>query len=273
MSYKKAAEYLKSKIKAVPKTAVVLGTGLGDIAESLSDKTIIPYSEIPGFPNTDGTWHKCRAVIGKINDTDVIFMQGRLHYYEGFSMQEAVFPIRMLHAMSVKNIVLTNASGAVNEAFEPGDVVLIDDHIKLGMDSPVRGRNDESLGERFFDMCSAYEPCFKEIAIKAADELGIKLHRGVYGYMTGPQFETPAEIRMLKIIGADLVGMSTVPEVIAGVHCGLRILGLSGVTNMAAGIEGGGMNNSVMEDAETVLKSKIKKLVFEIVPKLNTVNA
>ena len=268
MSYTKAAEYLKSKIKSVPDTAVVLGTGMGDIAESLSDKIIIPYSDIPCFPNTDGTWHKCRAVAGKINDTDVIFMQGRLHYYEGFSMQEVVFPIRMLNAMGVKNIILTNASGAVNESFAPGDVVLIDDHIKLGMDSPVRGRNDESLGGRFFDMCSAYDPEFKATALKSAEELGISLHRGVYGYMTGPQFETPAEIRMLKIIGADLVGMSTVPEVIAGVHCGLRILGLSGVTNMAAGIDGGGMNDSVMQSAEAVLKSKMQKLLFDIVPKL-----
>ncbi len=261
----KAAEYLKSKMKLVPKMAIILGTGMGDIADSLSDKITVPYSDIPNFPNTDGTWHKCRAVIGKAAGRDVIFMQGRLHYYEGFSMQEVVFPIRMLKAMGVETVILTNASGAVNEKFAPGDIVLIDDHIKLGLDSPLRGRNDDSLGGRFFDMCNAYEPRLKETAFASAEKAGVKLYRGVYGYMTGPQFETPAEIRMLKIIGADLVGMSTVPEVIAGVHCGLRILGLSGVTNMASGIDGGGMNNCVMDNAELVLQDKMKKLLFEIV--------
>lgn len=265
MPYKDAAEYIKSKIKTIPKTAVVLGTGIGEIAENLSDKTIVPYGEIPNFPNTDGTWHKCRAVAGKLGDTDVIFMQGRLHYYEGFSMNEVVFPVRMLKSLGVENLILTNASGAVNEKFLPGDIVLIDDHIKLGMDSPLRGRNDESLGDRFFDMCSAYDAELKEAAAMAAKKTGINMHRGVYAYMTGPQFETPAEIRMLKIIGADLVGMSTVPEVIAGVHCGMRILGLSGVTNMAAGIEGGGMNDGVMESAEPILREKMWKILFEIV--------
>lgn len=265
MSYKNAAEYIKLKIKKIPKTAVVLGTGIGDIAENLSDKTVIPYSEIPDFPNTDQTWHKCRMIAGKIGDTDVIFMQGRLHYYEGFSMQEVVFPVRMLKFLGTENLILTNASGAVNEKFSPGDIVLIDDHIKLGMDSPLRGRNDESLGDRFFDMCNAYDAQLKEAAVIAAKKAGVDMHRGVYAYMTGPQFETPAEIRMLKIIGADLVGMSTVPEVIAGVHCGIRILGLSGVTNMAAGIEGGGMNDDVMESAEPVLREKMQKILFEIV--------
>lgn len=268
MSYNKAAQYIKSKIKDIPNAAVVLGTGLGDVADSLDDKIVIPYGDIPGFPSVSGTFHKCRMVYGRVGVTPVLFMQGRIHYYEGFSMQEVVFPIRMLHALGVKSVVLTNASGAVNKDYVPGDLVLISDHIKLGLDSPLRGRNDDSLGERFFDMTNAYDKALRLTAKASAEQLGIKLYDGVYAYMAGPQFETPAEIRMLKAVGADLVGMSTVPEVIAAVHCGVKILAVSGVTNMAAGIENGGLNDDVMQRAEAVLRDKMKKLLFNILPKI-----
>lgn len=268
MSYNTAAQYIKSKINSVPEAAVVLGTGLGDIADSLDDKVIIPYSDIPCFPSVNGTFHKCRVVYGRIGDTPVLFMQGRIHYYEGFSMQEVVFPIRMLHALGVRSVILTNASGAVNKDFAPGDLVLINDHIKFGLDSPLRGRNDDSLGDRFFDMTNAYDKALCEMARASAKQLGIRLHEGVYAYMAGPQFETPAEIRMLKAVGADLVGMSTVPEVIAAVHCGVKILAVSGVTNMAAGIENGGLNDNVMQQAEAVLRDKMKRLLFNILPKI-----
>lgn len=264
MSYKDAAEYLKSKITEIPKTAVVLGTGLGDIADELRDKIVIPYAEIPGFPSVGGAFHKCRAVFGRLGGKYTLFMQGRIHYYEGFSMQEVVFPIRMLSALGVQKVILTNASGAINEDFAPGDLVLISDHIKLGLDSPLRGRNDDEMGDRFIDMTNAYDKNLRGGAKSAAERLGLKLFEGVYAYMAGPQFETPAEINMLRAAGADLVGMSTVPEVIAGVHCGLKILGISGVSNMAAGIEGGGLNNSVIQSAEGVLREKLKALLNEI---------
>lgn len=264
MSYKDAAEYLKSKIAEIPKTAVVLGTGLGDIADELQDKIVIPYAEIPGFPSVSGAFHKCRAVFGRLGGEYTLFMQGRIHYYEGFSMQEVVFPIRMLSALGVQNVILTNASGAINEDYAPGDLVLISDHIKLGLDSPLRGRNDAEMGDRFIDMTNAYDKDLRLDAKSAAERLGIKLFEGVYAYMAGPQFETPAEIKMLRAIGADLVGMSTVPEVIAGVHCGMKILGISGVSNMAAGIEGGGLNNSVIQSAEGVLCEKLKALLNEV---------
>lgn len=248
----------------IPETAVVLGTGLGDIADRLEQKLIVPYGEIPGFPSVDGTFHKCRAVFGRINGRYTLFMQGRIHYYEGFSMQEVVFPIRMLRALGTRKVILTNASGAINESFAPGDLVLIGDHIKLGLDSPLRGRNDETLGDRFFDMTNAYDKGLRAEAKAAAERLGMKLDEGVYAYMAGPQFETPAEIRMLKTLGTDLVGMSTVPEVIAAVHCGLKILGISGVSNMAAGIDGGGLNNTVIKSAEDILREKLWALLKEV---------
>ncbi len=270
MSYIKAAEYISSKTDLCPKIAVILGTGLGEVAESVNNPVVIPYSEIPGFPSVDKSPHRCRAVIGTVGSVPAVFMQGRLHYYEGLSMRELVFPVHMLKAFGIETLILTNASGAVNTSFAPGDVVLIDDHIKLGLDSPLRGKNPEELGERFFDMTNAYDKGLKKIAERCAEELRIPLNKDVYAYMAGPQFETPAEIRMLNIIGADLVGMSTVPEVIAAAHCGIRVLGLSGVSNMAAGISGGGLNREAIENAEPLLRKKMSALIKNIIYKIDT---
>lgn len=270
MSYIKAAEYISSKTDLCPKIAVVLGTGLGELADSLDNPVIIPYSEIPWFPKIDKNWHKCRAVIGTVSSVPVVFMQGRLHYYEGYSMQELVFPVHMLKAFGIETVILTNASGAVNTDFAPGDVVMIEDHIKLGLDSPLRGKNPEELGERFFDMTNSYDKGLMRIAESCAEELQIPLSKGVYAYMAGPQFETPAEIRMLNIIGADLVGMSTVPEVIAAAHCGIRVLGLSGVSNMAAGISGGGLNREVIDNAEPLMCKKMSALIKNIICRIDT---
>lgn len=267
--YTEAAEFLKSRIKSVTKTAVVLGTGMGDAADILGDKIEIGYGDIPSFPSVNDTWHKCRLIYGTVDGTPVIFMQGRLHYYEGFSMQEVVYPIKMLKTLGIENLILTNASGAINESFSPGDIIIIDDHIKLGLDSPLRGRNDETFGSRFFDMTTAYDERLKNTALSIAKEMGYDLKKGVYAYMTGPQFETPAEIKMLKIIGADLVGMSTVPEVIAAKHSSMHVLGLSGVTNMAAGLSGGGLNGGVIENAELVLSEKMKRLLPKIIKEIS----
>lgn len=269
MSYKNAAEYIMSKTDLSPRVAVILGTGLGEIGDAAEEGVVIPYSEIPGFPKIDGNWHKCRLIAGKIAGVPVAVMQGRLHYYEGYSMEELVFPVRMLKAMGVETLILTNASGAINTDFAPGDPILICDHIKFGMDSPLRGKNPDELGERFFDMTRAYAPELRELALKCAETLNIDLKQGVYAYMTGPQFETPAEIRMLKAAEADLVGMSTVPEVIAAVHCGIKVLALSGVSNMAAGIEGGGLNRQVIDNAEPLMCRRISDLIFKIITELS----
>ncbi len=268
MSYLKAAEYVLSKIKYSPEIAVVLGTGMGELADSLENKTVIPYAEIPGFPPIGKNHHKCRMVIGGLDGKPVVFMQGRLHYYEGYSMAETAFPIHMLKAMGIEKIILTNASGAVNTDYAPGDIVIINDHVKLCAESPLRGENPEELGERFFDMANAYDKGLIDLCEKCAADIGMDLPKGVYAFMAGPQFETPAEIRMLKILGADLVGMSTVPEVIAAAHCGVRILALSGVSNMAAGLSGGGLNREAIVSAEPIIRNKLFMLLDKIIGEL-----
>lgn len=264
--YRKAAEYIKSKINEVPKTAIILGTGLDGVTDSASASAVIPYAEIPGFPVS--TVHKGNLIKGTLGGKDVLFMQGRVHFYEGYTMRQLVLPIQALHAAGVKSLIITNASGGINDGFSPGDIVMITDHIKLTADSPMRGINDVELGERFFDMTYAYTPRLRHIAENAAVNAGVLLKKGVYAYMGGPQFETPAEIRMLRMLGADLVGMSTVPEVIAAAHCKMEILGLSCVTNMAAGMENGGLNHVVISNAERHLELKLKNLITEVVKEL-----
>lgn len=264
--YKSAFEYIKSKVDTVPDTAVILGTGLGGIADKTENSVVIPYCDIPGFPVS--TVHSGNMIIGDFGQKRVLFMQGRVHYYEGYTMAQLAVPVQALCAAGVKRLIITNASGGINENYSPGDIVVICDHIKLDLDSPLRGKNPNEFGDRFFDMSAVYTPRLIEIAQKAAKRAGIDLPCGVYAYMGGPQFETPAEIRMLRLLGADLVGMSTVPEVITAAHCGMQTLGLSCVTNMAAGMKNGGLNRGVIENAERLLEEKLEKLLKEVVKEL-----
>ena len=246
----RAAEYIQKKISGKPKIGIILGTGLGTIGDQVKDATVIDYREIPGFMASTAPGHAGRLVVGTMGKNPVILMQGRVHYYEGYSMQQLAVPVRTLRRLGVEKLIVTCATGSINASFCPGDTVLLLDHIKLALDSPVRGENPNDLGDRFFDMTTAYTPYLREIAKQAAKATGKTLHEGVYAYMGGPQFETPAEIRALRLLGADLVGMSTVPEVITAAHCGMEVLGLSCVTNMAAGMENGGMNKCVIDEAE-----------------------
>jgi purine-nucleoside phosphorylase len=220
----------------VPEIAVVLGSGLGAFAEELKDSVAIPYTDIPNFPRSTAIGHAGRLVIGKIGDLTVAAMQGRVHQYEGYSSREAGFPVRVLGRFGVKSLVLTNAAGGINSGYREGALVLLSDHINLQGDNPLNGPNDERLGKRFPDMSEAYSRAYRRLALDAAGELGIELKEGVYAALTGPSYETPAEIRYLRTIGADLVGMSTVPEAIAARHMGMNVLAISCVTNMAAGI-------------------------------------
>ncbi len=268
MIYTAAAEYVNSKINRTPEIAVVLGTGLGELSDLLQEKVLIPYGEIPGFPPIGKNYHKCRMAVGELKDVPVAFMEGRLHYYEGYDMADTAFIIRMLETMGIDTVILTNSSGAINTDYAPGDVVIIKDHIKLCADSPLRGENPDELGERFFDMTRAYDKNLIELCEECGSEMGIRLQKGVYAFMAGPQFETPAEINMLKLLGADMVGMSTVPEVIAAAHCGVRILALSGISNMAAGIEGGGFNRVAIDKAEPLIREKMIRLLENMIPKL-----
>ncbi len=261
-------ECIQNKMHISPKLGIILGTGLGGVAELVSVDAIIPYEEIPGFPVSTAPGHKGRLIAGTLSGREVLVMQGRNHYYEGYSMQELAIPIRMMKKLGIETIILTNAAGGINESFTPGDVILITDHIKFDLESPVRGKNEEEFGDRFFDMTTVYDNELQEISQKSAKDVGISLQEGVYAYMGGPQFETPAEIRMLRVLGADLVGMSTVPEVIAAAHCGMKVLGFSCVTNMAAGMENGGLNREVIGNAEQIGQERMQKLIQEVAKNL-----
>jgi purine-nucleoside phosphorylase len=230
------AKFILTKTKLRPKIALVLGSGLGAFADDLTNPTRIPYEKIPGFPSSTAIGHAGRLVIGKADGIAVAAMQGRVHFYEGYSAQEVTFPMRVFNRLGVRAAILTNAAGGINLAFNQGALVVIRDHINLQGTNPLIGPNDERFGPRFPDMTEAYAKPYREITLAEAKRLGIEVHEGVYAALSGPSYETPAEIRYLRTIGADLVGMSTVPEVIVARHMGIRVLGISCVTNMAAGI-------------------------------------
>lgn len=235
--YKIAADYIAVRLNGfVPETGIVLGSGLGGLAEKIESSVMIPYGEIPGFMVSTAPSHKGRLVAGTLSGKRVIAMQGRMHYYEGCGFDTAAFPVRVLKLLGIKRLVLTNAAGGVNKQFEAGDLMLISDHIKFFDESPLRGRNEEYFGPRFNDMTFVYDETLRETAKRAARSLGISLNEGVYFFMPGPQYETPAEIKAIRCLGGDAVGMSTIPEAITAAHCGLPVLGISLISNMAAGV-------------------------------------
>ncbi|MGQ9478143.1 MAG: purine-nucleoside phosphorylase [Candidatus Bipolaricaulia bacterium] len=230
-----AAARVKKEFQLEPGIGLILGSGLSQALE-LEDGRCLPFSEIPHFPRSTVPGHAGELCAGRIEGKGILVQKGRVHYYEGYSMSEVAFPVRLMKLLGVKQLIITNAAGAINEAFSPGDLVLIKDHISMLPDNPLRGENLEELGPRFPSMNDAYSPRLREAAVRAALREGVELREGIYLAAPGPMYETPAEIQAYKRLGADLVGMSTVPEVIAAVHCGLEVLGLSCVTNMAAGI-------------------------------------
>lgn len=233
-----ATAYLRSRLPFVPELALVLGSGLGALAEELEQAVRIPYEDIPSFPLSTAPGHAGQFVAGVLHGKKVLCMQGRFHYYEGHEMSAIALPVRVIKALGCRALVLTNAAGGVNRDFTVGDFMLITDHINFMGANPLRGANADDIGPRFCDMTHVYTPELQDTARKVAAEQGVSLQQGVYlGYM-GPSFETPAEIRAFRILGADAVGMSTVPEAIAASHCGLPVLGLSLITNMAAGMAG-----------------------------------
>ncbi len=231
-----AANYIKEKINVVPEIGMILGSGLGQLADSIPNPIIIPYHEIPNFVSSTAPGHKGQFVIGNYAGKNVICMQGRLHLYEGHDIQSVVLPVRVMKLLGVETLFVTNASGSVNTSFEVGDFMLIDDHINYLGANPTIGKNMSEFGSRFFDMTYTYTPSLKELVVECAKKLSIEIKRGVYLATTGPSFETPAEIRMFRSWGADACGMSTVPEVITAAHCGMKVIGISLITNMCAGI-------------------------------------
>lgn len=248
-----AAKFILKKTKLRPKIALVLGSGLGAFADEFSKATRIPYSKIPHFPRSTAIGHAGQLVIGSVEGVDVVGMQGRVHLYEGYSAKEVTFPVRVFSRMGVKAVILTNAAGGIKQDFTQGRLVLISDHINLQGVNPLTGPNDELCGPRFPDMTRAYDKKFRELAMAEGRIQGINLGEGVYASLVGPCYETPAEIRYLRCIGADLVGMSTVPEVIVARHSGMRVLGISCVTNAAAGILDQPLDHKdVLETAERI---------------------
>ena len=234
--FRESADYIQARIPFKPELAVVLGSGLGDYTDQLENPVIIQYRDIPHFPLPQNESHKGTLYAGTIGGKGVLLMAGRFHHYEGYSFEECAYHIPVFKLLGVKTLIVTNAAGGINPGFSTGDLMLITDHIKLTSLSPVTAFESGLFGPRFFDMSDAYAKRLKEIARSCAKQVGVPLREGVYAYMGGPQFETPAEIRMLATLGADAVGMSTVPEAIMAAYCGIELLGISCISNMAAGI-------------------------------------
>lgn len=261
----KTVEYLRNITEGTPEIAIILGSGLGRLADFIEGRQEISYEEIPNFPATTVAGHEGKLIFGRLGGRYVVAMKGRFHYYEGHDMGVVVYPIRVFGMMGIKNLMVTNAAGGVNTDFKPGDLMLIKDHIGFFAENPLRGVNLDDLGPRFPDMSAAYDRSLQKLAMVCAERVGIDLKNGVYSYCKGPSFESPAEIKALRILGADAVGMSTVPEVIVARHMGMRVLGISCITNMAAGILDQPLTHEeVMETGKSVEK-KFSSLVREIV--------
>jgi purine-nucleoside phosphorylase len=272
-----SARYIRAQITSDVQIAVVLGSGLGSFADGLEEKIIIPYEEIPDFARSTVEGHSGRLVVGKLieregekikRETTVAVMQGRFHYYEGYSLDEVTLPIRAFRAMGVKRLVLTNAAGGVNPNFRPGTLMLIADHINLMLVSPLRGQHDDRLGARFPDLTEVYSREYRQIAEQAAAEIGLPLEQGVYLALQGPNYETPAEVRMMRTLGADAVGMSTVPEAIVARQMGMRTLGLSLISNAAAGVTEAPIDHeAVMQTGERV-SQQINELLRRVIVRM-----
>jgi len=231
-----AVKHIQSRTTLQPAVGLVLGSGLGAFAKSLTEATVIPYGQIPHFPTSTAIGHSGELVIGKSQGVPLAVMSGRVHYYEGYTMEEVVFPVRVLGRLGVRTLIMTNAAGSVNVNYKPGELMIIDDHINFMGSNPMIGPHEEQLGLRFFDMTEPYDPDLRHFAENACWAAGVPVRHGVYIAFSGPSYETPAEIRMARALGADAVGMSTVPEVLAARHMGIRVLGISCITNMAAGV-------------------------------------
>lgn len=260
--------YIKEQIgNFIPEIGIILGSGLGELADEYCD-TAINYKDIPNFIKSSVKGHKGRLVFSKISGKNVVMMQGRSHFYEGHSMQEITYPVKILKKLGVKYLILTNAAGGVNESFEAGDLMLITDHINLMGANPLIGQNDDSLGERFPDMTEVYKHDLINVAKKCAEYLNIDIKEGIYLANSGPSYETPAETRMAKILGADAVGMSTVPEAIIANYCGMKVLGISCISNAASSTGGKGLSHEEVIAATDKAKYKFKQLIVQTIKQI-----
>lgn len=264
-----AARTIRARTTIEPRIALVLGSGLGDFGDELQDSVGIPYQEIPGFPTSTVAGHAGRLVIGTVAEVPVLAMQGRVHFYEGYSLEEVTFPIRTFKLLGINTLLLTNAAGGIDVQLSQGALMLISDHLNLMGASPLRGPNDERFGPRFPDMTDVYSRDLQELAIEEARAMSVELRRGVYAALAGPSYETPAEIHMLRGFGADAVGMSTVPEAIVARHMGLEVVGISCITNMAAGLSNEKINHEEVVETGKQVRDTFAALLRRLVVRLH----
>ncbi|MBE6044311.1 purine-nucleoside phosphorylase [Clostridium thermopalmarium] len=265
---KEAADYILNKTKTRPEVALILGSGLGDLANEIENAEYFDYADIPHFPVSTVQGHAGRLVIGILEGKKVVAMQGRFHYYEGYKMEEVTFPVRVMKLLGVEKLIVTNAAGAVNTSYNPGDLMLIKDHLNLMGNNPLIGKNLDEFGTRFPDMSNAYDKELRDRVKEIAKSIDIELKEGVYAAMSGPTYETPAEIRMVHALGGDAVGMSTVPEVIIAVHSGIKVVGISCMTNMAAGILEQPLNHNEVMETSARVKEKFTKLMKKVIKEI-----
>ncbi len=268
MKIKNAADFIIQKSKYKPEIGLILGSGLGSLADSIENPEFYPYEELPHFPVSTVEGHAGRLVIGMLNGKCVVAMQGRFHYYEGYHFNEVTFPVRVMKLLGVETLIVTNACGAVNENFKAGDLMIITDQINFSGDNPLIGRNLDEFGPRFPDMSNAFTPELVAKAEEIAKDLNIEIQKGVYMMFSGPTYETPAEVRMARIVGADAVGMSTVPEVIVAAHSGMKVLGISCLTNMAAGILDQPLNHEEVMETSAKVKDTFTRLMNKIIEQI-----
>jgi purine-nucleoside phosphorylase len=265
-----AARIIRSRTTETPRVAIVLGSGLGGFADDFDEPVGIPYEEIPGFARSTAEGHAGRLVIGKVDQVPLIAMQGRVHFYEGYSLEQVTFPIRAFKLLGIKTLILTNAAGGVNVQLTQGALMVLSDHVNLMGDNPLRGPNDSRFGPRFPDLTSAYSPELQEIAVEEAKALGIEIRRGIYAALAGPSYETPAEIHLLRSLGADAVGMSTVPEVIVARQMNIEVLGISCITNMAAGISDQPINHEEVMATGIRVRETFTQLLRRVVSRVSS---
>jgi len=265
-----AARIVRAKINVEPRVAIVLGSGLGGFADDFDEAVGIPYEEIPGFVRSTAQGHQGRLVIGKVDQIPVVAMQGRVHYYEGYTLEEVTFPVRTFKLLGINTLILTNASGGINVQLSQGGLMVLSDHVNLMGESPLRGPNDERFGPRFPDMTAVYSPELQELVVEEARTLGVELRRGIYAALAGPNYETPAEIHLLRNLGADAVGMSTVPEAIVARHMGMDVLGISCITNMAAGISDEPINHEEVMATGDRVRETFTQLLRRVIGRITS---
>ena len=264
----KAARVIRERVHTDVPVAIVLGSGLGGFADELTEATAIPYDQIPGFARATVEGHAGRLVVGKAGDSLVVAQQGRFHFYEGYSFEDVTFPIRVLKLLGVRTLILTNASGALNVEYSPGSLMVITDHINLMGTNPLIGPNDERFGPRFPDLTNVYSPDLQDIVLHEADAMNLQMRRGVYAALTGPSYETPAEIHMVRALGADAVGMSTVPEAIVARHMDIQVVGISCITNLAAGVTDRPVDHTQVIAIGERIRESFTELLRRVIPKV-----